>query len=275
MSTTTDTLEQKLAVRAISLAEIAAKNNLARIEAWDTKDAETVALAIDCWSGGAVDGPGMPHHMPIEIQRRFANLIALQRHLQQQSAAYLLSVATALGIETGGTLTDLIVRQIKKRTETLAKRNPEKPDIDPPPPNNATTERDNPPADPKKGMSLAEANILVRDYLAANAKDNPAAIRRDDVAKATGVSTGLVSNTPAWKAFQEQRKKEKKIKERIIPLSKKVAACIPCDNNEPAEAAAQQIKALLDEQKADEAEQNQRHAQREEARRRNRRHEPS
>ena len=55
-----------------------------------------------------------------------------------------------------------------------------------------------------KRIPLAEANILVRDWLAKHAKDNPTGITRDAVAKGTGVSPASVSRTAAWQAFRKQ-----------------------------------------------------------------------
>jgi hypothetical protein len=44
-----------------------------------------------------------------------------------------------------------------------------------------------PPGKGSKGIPLAEAEVRVRDWLVKNAKDNPDAVTRDQVARATGV----------------------------------------------------------------------------------------
>jgi hypothetical protein len=112
-----------------------------------------------------------------------------------------------------------------------------------------------------KGIPLAEAEILVRDWLSANAKGNPAAITRDAVVAGTGVSGGQVSNTAAWKAFQERRHAERKPSAREVPLTDAMKTVIPSDCERPDELAA-----LIEEQEQEKAEQERRHK---------RRHEPS
>jgi hypothetical protein len=122
-----------------------------------------------------------------------------------------------------------------------------------------------PPADRSKGIPRAEAEIRVRQWLAANAKDDPASITRDAVASETGVSKGGVSNTAAWKAFSERRDAEAKPGAREVPLTDCMQAAIPADCESPDEVAA-----LIEEQAKEEAEQERRHESR-----RERRHGPS
>jgi hypothetical protein len=112
-----------------------------------------------------------------------------------------------------------------------------------------------------KGIPLAEAEILVRDWLLKYAKDNPAGITRDAVAAGIDVSAGQVSKTAAWKAFRERRDAEAKPGAREVPLTDAMQAVVPGDCETPDELAA-----LIEEQRADEAEENRRH---------NRRHKPS
>jgi hypothetical protein len=66
------------------------------------------------------------------------------------------------------------------------------------------------PAEPattpkRRRVSKAEAEVLVRDWLAENAKGAPESVTRDAVAAGTGVSAGLVSRTAAWQAFAAER----------------------------------------------------------------------
>jgi hypothetical protein len=108
-----------------------------------------------------------------------------------------------------------------------------------------------------KGVPLEEAEILVRDWLAKHAKENPAAVTRDAVATGTGVSAGQVSKTAAWQAFRDRRDAEAKPEARDVPLTDTMKAIIPADCDTPAELAA-----LIEEQKAEEAEQERRHKRR-------------
>jgi hypothetical protein len=114
-----------------------------------------------------------------------------------------------------------------------------------------------PPGARSKRIPRAEAEILVRDWLAMNAKDNPAGITRDRLAAETGVSTGQVSLTAAWIAFRERRDSETKPTAREVPLTDAMQAVVPSDCKTPDELAA-----LIDEQKKDEAEQERRHKRR-------------
>jgi hypothetical protein len=118
-----------------------------------------------------------------------------------------------------------------------------------------------PPARRSKGIPRAEAEIRVRGWLAANAKDNPAAITRDAVAAGTGVSAGQVSNTAAWKAFRERRDAETKPGAREVHLSDRMLAVVPSDCELHPE-----VTALKAEQDAEEAEQDRRHKRRHERR---------
>jgi hypothetical protein len=126
------------------------------------------------------------------------------------------------------------------------------------------------PARSRKRIPLAEAEILVRNWLSECVKDDPFSVTRDAIAIATGVSTGSVSKTKAWRAFNERRKEEAGTVPREVPLTDTLQAALPNDCKTPLELAA-----LMEEQEADEAEENRRHKEAEESRRRNRRHGPS
>jgi hypothetical protein len=116
-----------------------------------------------------------------------------------------------------------------------------------------------------KGVPQEEAEIRVRDWLAKHAKGDPAAVTRDAVAEATGVSTGGVSKTAAWRAFSKERKTRTKPKGREVPLSDPMLAVVPADSDAPDE-----LVALIEEQARDAAED-----ERQSTRRHGRRHEPS
>lgn len=116
-----------------------------------------------------------------------------------------------------------------------------------------------------RGIPLAEAEIKVREWLLKHAKDDPAGITRDAVAAGTGVSAGQVSKTAAWKAFRERRDAEAKGKVREVPLTGAMLNNVPGDCKTPDELAA-----LIEEQRADEAEEYRRYK-----RRYKRRHKPS
>lgn len=100
----------------------------------------------------------------------------------------------------------------------------------------------------RRGTPKAEAEIKVREWLAANAKDDPAAITRDAVAAGVEVSGATVSRTASWKAFQDRRRTEKATALREIPLTASMQASIPSRCERPDELAA-----LIEEQKADDA----------------------
>jgi hypothetical protein len=110
------------------------------------------------------------------------------------------------------------------------------------------------PADRRKGIPREEAEILVREWLMKNAKHDPASITRDAVHAGTGVSTGQISQTAAWKAFIERRNAEAKPRAREIPLTDTMQAVVPDDCAMPDELAA-----LIEEQRLDEAEETRRH----------------
>jgi hypothetical protein len=125
------------------------------------------------------------------------------------------------------------------------------------------------PARSRKRIPRAEAEIRVRDWLAKNAKENPAGVTRDAVAKGTGVSTGQVSGTAAWQAFAERRKADTKLMPREIPLTETMEAVVKSDCPTPYEQAASReiadlkvIAALVVEQQKEEAEQDRRHKRR-------------
>jgi len=113
-----------------------------------------------------------------------------------------------------------------------------------------------PPCRPK-GVTLAEAEARVREWLAKHAKQNPFAVTRDAVAASVGASAGLVSKTSAWKAFRDRRDADRPSTPRTVPLSDGMRAVIPADCDLPDELAA-----LIEEQRAEEAEQNRRHSRR-------------
>ncbi|HJZ53636.1 MAG TPA: hypothetical protein VKE74_01680, partial [Gemmataceae bacterium] len=117
----------------------------------------------------------------------------------------------------------------------------------------------------QKPISRAEAEVLVREWLAQHAKDNPTDVTRDGIAAGTGVSTGMVSTTTAWKVFRDRRAAEAKPMAREVPLSEKMEAVIPANCPNPAELAA-----LIEEQEREKAEED-----RLPERRHKRRHKPS
>jgi hypothetical protein len=110
---------------------------------------------------------------------------------------------------------------------------------------------DSPPTTEKKRRRVpkAEAEILVADWLEKHAKENPAAVKRDQIAAETGVSTGGVSQSAAFKAFDAERKKRRNSEVRTIPLSDRMQATVPADCGRPDELAE-----LIEEQDAEKAE---------------------
>jgi hypothetical protein len=110
------------------------------------------------------------------------------------------------------------------------------------------------PAKTSKGVPLAEAEVKVREWLSKHAKDNPAAITRDLVAKGTGVSPAQVSRTAAWKAFRDRRDAEKKPRPRERSLSGELLAVIPSPAERPDELAA-----LIEEQEREREEEERRY----------------
>jgi hypothetical protein len=131
---------------------------------------------------------------------------------------------------------------------------------------------DDPRPDRKEGVPRDEAEVRVRDWLKKHAKDDPASVTRDAVAAGTGVSTGLVSNTAAWKAFRDRRDAEKKPGERKVQYSDQMDAVLSAGTVGKAESEQRnaQLNALIRDQAAE--------AEEDEIRSRprpRRRHEPS
>jgi hypothetical protein len=122
------------------------------------------------------------------------------------------------------------------------------------------SEGEKPKAGRSKRISRAEAEVLVREWLLKNAKDNPAAITRDAVAVGTGVSGPTVSRTSAWKAFRERRDANAQPKPREVPLTEGMLSVVKGDDGRDAEL--DELAALVEEQKADEAEQERRYKMR-------------
>ncbi|OWK35548.1 hypothetical protein FRUB_08111 [Fimbriiglobus ruber] len=75
---------------------------------------------------------------------------------------------------------------------------------------------------------MHQAEILVAEYLSKH-KQNEAEITRDEVADATGVSTGSVSNTRIWKAFQKFRKDRSKPKLKTRQMGDRITAVLSDD----------------------------------------------
>ncbi len=100
-----------------------------------------------------------------------------------------------------------------------------------------------------RGVSLDEAEIRVREWLATNAKENPGSITRDAVSKGTDVSAGQVSNTSAWKVFAARKKAKSKPGPRNVPLTERMEVVIPSDCERPDELAE-----LIEEQEKEKAE---------------------
>lgn len=134
----------------------------------------------------------------------------------------------------------------------------------------ATPSVPDPPAAPtaatpkaKPRVTAAEANVLVRDWLARHARANPAAVKRDAIAAAIGVSKGLVSKTAAWKAFAAERKQQTPAAERTVPLKDEMLAVMPDDRTggstvldaigNAEDARLREIAKLEAEQRADQA----------------------
>lgn len=109
----------------------------------------------------------------------------------------------------------------------------------------------------RKRIPRAEAEILVREYLAKHAKARPASVTRDAVAANTGVSGGMVSETAAWKAFRDRRSAQTKPAVREVPLTETMQAVVPADCAPPDE-----LVALIEEQEKERAEEMRRHKRR-------------
>ena len=84
--------------------------------------------------------------------------------------------------------------------------------------------------------------------MASNAGDAPASVRRDAIAKAVGVSGGMVSNTAAWRAFNARRRAENSPPVRVVPLTESILAVVPNAEKMPDELAE-----LIEEQGRDQA----------------------
>ena len=111
--------------------------------------------------------------------------------------------------------------------------------------------------DRPKRVPKEEANVLVREWLAEQAKENPSGITRDGIADAIGVSRGAVSKTPAWKAFSQKRDAETRSGSRELPLTDAMLAVIPanCD-------VSDELAELVEDQRKEEAEESRRHKRR-------------
>jgi len=118
------------------------------------------------------------------------------------------------------------------------------------------------PAEPattpkRRRVSKPEAEVLVRDWLAENAKGAPESVTRDAVAAGTGVSAGLVSRTAAWRAFAAERRRRRG---KEVALTDKMLAILPETTRTPQQEA--ELLELIRQQRADEAEQAYRHKRR-------------
>jgi hypothetical protein len=118
------------------------------------------------------------------------------------------------------------------------------------------------PAEPattpkRRRVSKAEAEVLVRDWLAEHAKGAPDAVTRDAVAAGTGVSAGLVSRTAAWRAFAAERRRRRG---KEVALTDKMLAIVPAKARTPEQEA--ELAELVRQQQAEEVEQIVRHSRR-------------
>lgn len=102
-----------------------------------------------------------------------------------------------------------------------------------------------------------EAEVRVQDYLKKTAAADLAKVTRDAIAAATGVSTGGVSMTAAWRVFIDQRKATKTPSVKTVPLTGAMLAVIPDKTETPTE-----LDELIQEQAKDAAEDRRRHARR-------------
>ena len=98
-----------------------------------------------------------------------------------------------------------------------------------------------------KGIPADEAEILVREWLTANAKADPAGVTRDAIASGTGVSAVAVSNTASWKAFRRRRNADSATAAREVPLTDAMLV------NIPAEKDTDELNALIEQQAEDDA----------------------
>jgi hypothetical protein len=103
------------------------------------------------------------------------------------------------------------------------------------------------PHSAKQRVPTEEANIRVRDWLKEHAKADPEKVTIRDVVEGTGVSQGGVHNTPAWRAFQEEREKQKGGEPRTVHLSKGIEGSRPDDTEDsPVENAIQNEEDVKD-----------------------------
>ncbi len=94
----------------------------------------------------------------------------------------------------------------------------------------------------KRKIPLAEARVLVRDYLLRNATPDPFVITIRQAANATGVSTGQFVNIPEWVAFEARRKALKGNGEiPTVPLTSEMLAEIPGGDANPGDEALAEL----------------------------------
>lgn len=109
------------------------------------------------------------------------------------------------------------------------------------------SEGETPPAQPRRRMTQAEADIAVRDWLAENAAVDPSKVTRDGIANALGVSTGMVSKTLAWRAFAEARDQGRPRRGREVQMADGMSSML---SDEDATRQAE-LAELMHEQEAD------------------------
>ena len=78
-----------------------------------------------------------------------------------------------------------------------------------------------------RGVSAAETNLLVGAYLAKHAKRDPDAITVRAIARAVGVSTGAVAQSPSWMAFFRCRRERRPRRPRTTQFIPGLLATIP------------------------------------------------
>jgi hypothetical protein len=106
----------------------------------------------------------------------------------------------------------------------------------------------------KQKIPVREANERVAAYLKNYGKNDPSKVTIRAVKEATGVPTGSIAKTAAWKAFEGERKKRRPpAKPRNIALSDQMRAAIPdARTNSPAEIETEkELSDLIAEQKHD------------------------
>lgn len=109
---------------------------------------------------------------------------------------------------------------------------------------------------PRTPWTLTTADVAVRDRLVAHAGRDPGAVTRDGVAAALGMSTGLVSRCPSWKAFPAARAKHAG---RTVVLTDKLLAVIPDADAARADELAATIEEQAKEMARDDARRTRRH----------------